>query len=527
MKKPLIFASVALFALVSVGIYFYFKKDIRKIEPPIPSLDVPFTEYVFDAQKGTKIDHFTGTTITIAPDVFVDEDKNVVKGEIVLRYRELHSTTDIFVSGVPMQYDSAGKTKVLQSAGMFEMQARQAQNKLEVGTNKNIDVRFASFKDGSDYNFYQWKDGQGNWNFEKGAEKPEPNLEKKRILDSLNNLDKNPKNLFVLHFGEALDIYFNYSNEKVMNKVLQANFKKVLKAYALDYSSQIRNDEPVKLGKYYYPAYHLVWQSVDSVAFPNWLKTEENRDYARDNSWWTDIKSSWKKQKDGTYRFTVQKIKYSTKTKEIIKYDTVYQVNKKTKQRRIKEIKERKEKKYIDVESVVNRFSFAARPYVRFSDFLKKKPENYSAEYQDAMAEIERVRKNAEAMADVFRKAEVKGMGVHNYDKIYKNDQFVHIKGEFEVEKNGKPDNVYYVSQKNNFVIKYEAYSYDKVSLEKDETARIFSVMPDFSLAFYDNKKLQSLNLQAVQSKGSHFFDLKINPNQAKTREELSKILGF
>lgn len=93
------------------------------INPPLANINVPLSEYSFDAEKGDVIYHSTGSVIYFPPAALVDAFGNIVKGMVTVTYREFADPIDFFVSGIPMQYDSAGVKYNFESSGMCEINA--------------------------------------------------------------------------------------------------------------------------------------------------------------------------------------------------------------------------------------------------------------------------------------------------------------------------------------------------------------------------------------------------------------------
>ena len=81
---------------------------ISFINPPLKNVDVPFTEYNVDAAKGDTIFYQSGSILLFPPNAFVDKNGNVIEGNIQIKYREFSNAVDLYLSGIPMSYDSAG-----------------------------------------------------------------------------------------------------------------------------------------------------------------------------------------------------------------------------------------------------------------------------------------------------------------------------------------------------------------------------------------------------------------------------------
>ncbi len=143
---------------------FYKKEEAKPcINPPLPGLDIPYTIYKVNAEKGDNGFFKTGSKITIPKNAFVDENGKMLKGEVELRYREFHDAVDFFVAGIPMTYDSAGVRYHFESAGMIEILAYQNGKPVNMAEGKSIDIELASNYKGTQYNLYQLDTLKNNW----------------------------------------------------------------------------------------------------------------------------------------------------------------------------------------------------------------------------------------------------------------------------------------------------------------------------------------------------------------------------
>lgn len=95
------------------------------INPPLAAVNVPVSEYTITAETGGTIFHPSGSVIYFPPNAMVNEAGALIKGTVHITYREFADPLDFFVSGIPMQFDSAGKKYNFESSGMCEINARQ------------------------------------------------------------------------------------------------------------------------------------------------------------------------------------------------------------------------------------------------------------------------------------------------------------------------------------------------------------------------------------------------------------------
>lgn len=135
------------------------------IAPPITGIDVPHDKYIINSNTGGEIIHYTGTKINIPSSIFLDANNNIVEGNIEIKYREFHDQVDIFTSGIPMKYDSAGTEYIFESAGMMEISATQNGKKLKIAPNKNISIRMHSNNPSSKFNLYYLDTIEKEWKY--------------------------------------------------------------------------------------------------------------------------------------------------------------------------------------------------------------------------------------------------------------------------------------------------------------------------------------------------------------------------
>ncbi len=143
---------------------FYKAEEAKPcIAPPIKGLNVDYTIYKVNAEKGAELDFKTCSRLSIPKNAFVDGNGNPVKGDVELRYREFHDPIDFFVSGIPMTYDSAGIRYQFESAGMMEMLAYQNGKPVNMAPGKSVNVELASDYKGTEYNLYKLDTMHNNW----------------------------------------------------------------------------------------------------------------------------------------------------------------------------------------------------------------------------------------------------------------------------------------------------------------------------------------------------------------------------
>ncbi len=136
------------------------------VNPPIPELDIKKESYFVNADKGGKIKHHTGTEITIPKGAFMDEEGNIVEGEVEVQYREFHDQADIFLSGIPMDYDTLGEKHIFESAGMMEIRGFQNGKRLKITPEKNFVICMHTKNPDPKFNIYYLDEEKRKWDYE-------------------------------------------------------------------------------------------------------------------------------------------------------------------------------------------------------------------------------------------------------------------------------------------------------------------------------------------------------------------------
>ncbi|MFI5148819.1 MAG: hypothetical protein ACHQRM_03735 [Bacteroidia bacterium] len=132
----------------------------------IPGLSKPFKEFTVSGDDSTSVVYETGTEIKVPANAFLDKEGKVVKGAVQLFYREWHSPVEIMLSGIPMNYDSAGNGMSFETAGMCEIKATQNNKPLFVNPQNKISIAMVSTSADPKFNRYVLDTAQRKWKYE-------------------------------------------------------------------------------------------------------------------------------------------------------------------------------------------------------------------------------------------------------------------------------------------------------------------------------------------------------------------------
>lgn len=133
------------------------------INPPAADLDVPYMNKQLLAENGGSFVYETGSIITFPENAVLHADGTPVEGSFDIEYREFHDPIDIFFSGIPMNYDSAGISYQFISAGMCELKAYQNGEELIVNPKASPSVDMVSKDEDPAHNLYYYDEEASQW----------------------------------------------------------------------------------------------------------------------------------------------------------------------------------------------------------------------------------------------------------------------------------------------------------------------------------------------------------------------------
>lgn len=194
---------------------------------PIAGLEIKPQIFVIDASNAQTISVPSGSKIHLPASAFVNAQGETVRGKVDIEWQEYHSLTDIALSGIPMQYDSAGVQHDFVSGGMFTINAKQKGEKLELAEGKKVKVDLASTQDTPCFNFYTLDEQKGKWDYvttKAGTPLPEVAEEpvKKITKDSAPVLIDAEVNVSAFPELEDKQIVAWKTNEKVNKTMLES-----------------------------------------------------------------------------------------------------------------------------------------------------------------------------------------------------------------------------------------------------------------------------------------------------------------
>jgi Leucine-rich repeat (LRR) protein len=138
----------------------------KEIKPIAAHLDKKDTVYKLTTHQPIKL-LYNNTLISIPKDAFVDGNGKIITEPVTIKYREFRNPAEIFLSGIPMGYDSAGISTTFESGGMFEFKATTVQGTEVFPNDKSlIEIDFNSVSSDTDFNEYSFDETTNKWKFE-------------------------------------------------------------------------------------------------------------------------------------------------------------------------------------------------------------------------------------------------------------------------------------------------------------------------------------------------------------------------
>jgi hypothetical protein len=152
-------------------------KDTDCIHPPIQDEEPSFSSFTIAPSKTTVIELDSGTKITIPKaSLLINEDDSVE-----IKIREFNTRSDLFLSGIPMDYD---QNHAFESAGMIEIRGFQYGVPVKIAETKSIHIELVLNKNPTGFDFWKLNESQSEW------EKTPCNYLKNKPKDLLESLEK-------------------------------------------------------------------------------------------------------------------------------------------------------------------------------------------------------------------------------------------------------------------------------------------------------------------------------------------------
>lgn len=115
------------------------------IAPPLTAEKGPaYSSFRVNVNQGGVYEYPSGSRLVVPAAAFANDYGQLIEGEVDIYYRELHDFVDIFLAGIPLDFDSAGLKLQLESAGLIEIFAEQNGQRVQMAPGKTIDVEMAS-----------------------------------------------------------------------------------------------------------------------------------------------------------------------------------------------------------------------------------------------------------------------------------------------------------------------------------------------------------------------------------------------
>jgi len=179
------------------------------ITPPFIKHDIPYQEFEIEPGENVKLTSERGTEIHIPSHAFTYKSGESPTGKVTIQFREFHNPLEFFLSGIPMEYDSAGTKYTFESAGMIDIKGNCNGKEVIVKQGKNIDINLASDNDDPKFNLYNLDKNTGFWSC-LGKDK----IIKNNISDNFTDKEKkiSESNLSETNLSE-FDINSSYMSE--------------------------------------------------------------------------------------------------------------------------------------------------------------------------------------------------------------------------------------------------------------------------------------------------------------------------
>ena len=424
------------------------------VQPPIKELNPVFESIEVDVAQGGNfiIPNTTGSKLIIPKNIFVDEKRKLIKGKVEIKYREFHDAVDIFLAGIPMDYDAAGMLKRFETAGMFDIRAFSEGKEVFIDSGKVMKVIMGSNTNGNNYRKFKLDEkGTRNWHYV-GESDPKPSKEKRNLIASLHKKVKATKiplapGHFAFNYLSVLDVFLKDDEKLILKSKKDQGIELKIKKYGVEWQN-FYNYESITFNGNVYLASLMIWKKITEKDFPAWANSGET-------------KITWIENNIYTLDFTKKGFGKAT-----------YEIQ-------------------------------AVMP---LKSLLQFSPEYWKKEYDKAFAEVMKSEsEKLRTMADVYRTFEFNQMGIYNYDKLMKDSLNVQIVADVKFDREvGDIKNIVicYVGGDGKSLIKFPYELWTNMTLVPDNNARMFALLPENFIALLDSEKYRKINFKEIRKSG-------------------------
>jgi hypothetical protein len=446
------------------------------ISPPFSALNQSYTNFAFDAESGDTLLFTSGSRIIVPPDIWVDSTGNKITGKINLKYREFSDAGDVFLAGIPLSYDTAGRKENLVTAGMFEVRSFKDSTEIFIADDKSLTVQMASNEANANYNFYFLDEEAKNWEYI-GTNAPTENPKIQEIKDTIELLQpKMPfpfdKDYFALNYDAILDVYYKDNYSQIEKNYKSKLPKRKAESYGLSYSG-IFCYHRLNYRGVQYDAYQMVWQLLNRKRLPRIAKS-----------------------------CYVEKLTY-------LGNDTYNML-----------LVKKKNKVNISVKAVMLMKHLFAYP-----------PDTWKEKYDEIMAKIEAEQKRLAAQFAVYRTFEVGRTGYFNWDRIMKMENNIMVNSEFkfdkELEKEANEINIYYFVDNNKSFTKIKYNNSDSIMIAPDSTAKFIAVISDTEAAYFSSKDYNKINFEKLKKSKTPSYKFKMKSVPINSLDDFKELISM
>jgi hypothetical protein len=465
------------------------------VRPPIKGLiQKPKISQVI-ASIGGNIKTQHKSTIYIPPSAFVDRNGKIVEGNVDIAYKEYYTPVDIFLSGIPMRYDS-GANEQLISAGMIEITATQNGQELFMNPTERVSVMLAALSDKPDYNIYFFDPKQNKWVYKSKdnvtATSTGLTTQKKMVIDSSEVKFQYTEEEYSIALTTNSDM--EKKRENIFSRKKTPNF------FEFKIQSTTQSPEESKFLR------SIIWKYTGEDALETYkqLTSSDGKKRGRiyNKNFWKKL-SIEKSENEGKYFLHASNDSLAL-TLEVTPVITTTGTQ-----------------KYFDKSYSAYTAAYQKRMNAENARFMKFQTD--SANYYSIFGKW-RVTSTSMDVA-ISRSFQMDGFGIWNCDKPQARPNNT-VMASF-TDKSGKtllPYVVYIVDKASNTVYTYGMSEFSKLRFNRESENLIFSVLPNGHLAYLTAKEFKEcVASQSVKC----VFKLTVDDSEIQSAEYLKSKLKF
>lgn len=166
------------------------------------------------------------------------------------------------------------------------------------------------------------------------------------------------------------------------------------------------------------------------------------------------------------------------------------------------------------------------KDYKKAMTIFKRNMDAYNEQLSLAKQELKR----QETEAALLRTFSINQLGIYNWDRMYKEPQYIPLTADFVFDKYKVNDfndiTIFFITDDGHTVVKLPKDDWDRFAFNPDKENKIIAVLPEDKVACFGSGDFKNLDIAGIKKDGKYTFSLKVSDMKITSPESLNEILS-